>query len=61
MTPGSFCVPENALGHVTVDEWLSGMRSTSGSGGNATVTIPNGPLWAPSVLYMLMCDIFLFI
>lgn len=48
VAPCSLCILENALGHMTVDEWLSGMRSESGSGGNAAVTIPNGPPCAPS-------------
>lgn len=55
--PCSLCVIENALGHVTVDEWLFRIRPELGPRGNATVTTPN---CLSSVyhlcVYVLICD-----
>lgn len=48
VAPCSLRILENALGHMTVDEWLSGMRSESGSGKRCS-DHSNGLPCAPSV------------
>ncbi len=48
----SLCVIENALGHVTVDEWLFRIRPELGPRGNSTVTTSNGVF---SVHHLCVC------
>lgn len=51
--PCSLCVIENALGHVTADEWLLRIRPELGPRGTATVMTPN---CVSSVHHLCVCS-----